>query len=644
MASTPAWQARTAKERQGGADLLMHLLKMYSSCRITANQFSVACHFCKEANVPGGNFDQYARPEGLQSGKYQNHLDKHLPQPRHLYFVQTPQQVNHSPLRTIQNIPVKLAYEAIQDELVADPDVWHKLQAEPHERTANVTDLPAFKLHPLVTAATAANKPRPLPVGLYVDGVAYKQQASGRSDTVAGYWLINLISGKRYLLCALRHSDDCDCGCRGWCSIFPVLSCLRWQLECMAHGLRPDRMHNGDPWPRGQGHAPADRQLSYSAVLLFVKGDWCEHSKTLGLSSWAQNDNCCQFCELSKHELHNSSHYISHDGVEQWPMREHHEYETAVRQCEVVIEIATPLQLQLVVRSLRWFKHKKMMNRTGLRSRCIFTAIVIAGISLLVGDRLEPSEELHDIAALSQVKLPASIKFWRTRTGSEGALLDSVHHRCPIFNNVLCTSPARTLAIDAMHCLHLGVIMRFVSSCLWRLLLENPWDFSGSESQIQDLALRQIWCELKSWQEKNVPCSDRLDGLTAKMMGKSCGRTTEDAFFLLYQNRSNQLPATVENQSSPWQERLENYTLVLGGDSGQGLAFGERGQHLKQTWPLATGSPWRAHEPQGSRVRAHVEVRDGRDDCPRWRGSIWGAHIGGWRCPDDIYRCHEIRA
>eukprot|EP00959_Pyramimonas_sp_CCMP1952_P358410 7504424-Pyramimonas_sp.AAC.1 len=59
----PAWQATTASQRQGGADLLKHLLKLYSSCRITAQQFSVACFFCKEACVPGANFEQYARPE-----------------------------------------------------------------------------------------------------------------------------------------------------------------------------------------------------------------------------------------------------------------------------------------------------------------------------------------------------------------------------------------------------------------------------------------------------------------------------------------------------------------------------------------------------------------------------------------------------
>eukprot|EP00959_Pyramimonas_sp_CCMP1952_P212868 4454377-Pyramimonas_sp.AAC.1 len=183
---------------------------------------------------------------------------------------------------------------------------------------------------------------------------------------------------------------------------------------------------------------------------------------------------------------------MSDDGEQGWPLRRHDDYETAVGQCEIVVQITAKEQLDKLNASLRWFTKKKVINRTGCRSISIFSDVEIGGTNLIVGDRLEPSEQLHDIAALSRVKLPVSIKLWRTRRGASGALLDSVHHRCPIFSIELCTSPARTLAIDAMHCLYLGVIMRYVSACLWRLLLGNPWAFSGNESQIQDLALRQI--------------------------------------------------------------------------------------------------------------------------------------------------------
>eukprot|EP00959_Pyramimonas_sp_CCMP1952_P198842 4158910-Pyramimonas_sp.AAC.1 len=109
----------------------------------------------------------------------------------------------------------------------------------------------------------------PIPVGAHVDGVAYIQRAAGRRDSAVGFWLINLISAKRHLLCALRKSDECQCGCRAWRALFPLLSCIRWQLEGVARSRRPAAMHSGDPWPQSQ--SPAVPELSYSAVLLFVK-------------------------------------------------------------------------------------------------------------------------------------------------------------------------------------------------------------------------------------------------------------------------------------------------------------------------------------------------------------------------------------
>eukprot|EP00959_Pyramimonas_sp_CCMP1952_P473776 9502316-Pyramimonas_sp.AAC.2 len=342
-----------------------------------------------------------------------------------------------------------------------------------------------------------------------------------------GFWLVNLLSSKRYLLTTLRKSDECQCGCRGWCSVFPILSCIRWQLESMALGTRPDSMHDLKPWPPGQ--EPTQRQLSYSAMLLFVKGDWAEHSKTLALAPCNQNDNCCQFCEMNRFDRHDCSHFLSHDSDEQLPLRDHDDYEKDVQKCEIKVHVASVEQLQSLVSSLRWFKPIKR-NAVQLRGRCIYKDVTIGGVVLALGDRLEPSADMTDIAYLGRRTPPFDVTFWRARThGARAVQLDSVHHRCPLFSSdVLCTSPARTLAIDAMHCLHLGIAMRCVAACLWRTILANPWGFNGGESHKQDLGLRQLWGELKAWQEQHVPQNERLHMLTAKMMGSSRGHTTED--------------------------------------------------------------------------------------------------------------------
>eukprot|EP00959_Pyramimonas_sp_CCMP1952_P129874 2716124-Pyramimonas_sp.AAC.1 len=116
----PSWRDSSDQERQAGADLLRLFLQLYASCRITAQQLCVACDLCTKAKVPGGSFQLYAKEKGDQSAKYQRHLD------------QVPMNVNHSATRTIRNVPVRLGYEVLRDELHEDPVTLQTLQAPPN--------------------------------------------------------------------------------------------------------------------------------------------------------------------------------------------------------------------------------------------------------------------------------------------------------------------------------------------------------------------------------------------------------------------------------------------------------------------------------------------------------------------------------
>jgi hypothetical protein len=44
---------------------------------------------------------------------------------------------------------------------------------------------------------------------------------------------------------ARGKEDCCKCGCRGWCSLFPVLDVLRWSLSQAAVGTNDTRRHDG---------------------------------------------------------------------------------------------------------------------------------------------------------------------------------------------------------------------------------------------------------------------------------------------------------------------------------------------------------------------------------------------------------------
>eukprot|EP00959_Pyramimonas_sp_CCMP1952_P137608 2880078-Pyramimonas_sp.AAC.1 len=108
--------------------------------------------------------------------------------------------------------------------------------------------------------------------------------------------------------------------------------------------------------------------------------------------------------------------------------------------------------------------------------------------------------------------------------------MDMVVRRCPLFDERLYTSPARALAIDAMHALHLGVVQRVVSATLHRIILSNPWDFHGRLPVVTDLAGRQLQTDLKVWQDiASVPHGERLGALTPKMIGSLRDRDLQES-------------------------------------------------------------------------------------------------------------------
>ena len=62
-----AWQqgeeAQAAQQRrEAGAELLKHLLGLFSVCKLSAKDFTTACYLCARAGTPGADFEAYAVP------------------------------------------------------------------------------------------------------------------------------------------------------------------------------------------------------------------------------------------------------------------------------------------------------------------------------------------------------------------------------------------------------------------------------------------------------------------------------------------------------------------------------------------------------------------------------------------------------
>eukprot|EP00959_Pyramimonas_sp_CCMP1952_P248860 5202136-Pyramimonas_sp.AAC.1 len=148
-------------------------------------------------------------------------------------MVEVPMTERQGAARVVREVPIRMAQECLEDELHNDKSILEQLNADPNAREKCVLDAPVYTTHPIVEKARCEGGPKPIPCGIYIDGVTYHQSASGRQDSVTGIWLVNLLSNKRHLLSTLRHSEECACGCRGWCSVYPLLSEVRRQFISM---------------------------------------------------------------------------------------------------------------------------------------------------------------------------------------------------------------------------------------------------------------------------------------------------------------------------------------------------------------------------------------------------------------------------
>eukprot|EP00959_Pyramimonas_sp_CCMP1952_P154689 3236308-Pyramimonas_sp.AAC.1 len=300
--SPRAWTATTQAQRDAGSSLLDHLLQLYATCRLTAKDFCLLCHYAAEANVPGGAFSLYGvRPGQTTDGNYQKHLDVVLPKSDAM-FIDVPTPVVDARYgRHQRSYPVRLTWDSLQAELSHDPAMARSLRPDAPVGPDSIMNVPAYAQHPKVVDMSMREMARPVPIALYLDGVAYQSQAAGRNDSVLGLWTINLLSGRRHFMAAIKNRDYCTCGCRGICSLYPLFHHIRWQYLALHDGIRPTERSDGRPLP--DQFRPGEA-MSFSAVVVYIKGDWGEHAHSLGLAGWSTKWSPCQFCSATSEERH----------------------------------------------------------------------------------------------------------------------------------------------------------------------------------------------------------------------------------------------------------------------------------------------------------------------------------------------------
>ena len=336
---------------------------------------------------------------------------------------------------------------------------------------------PAYNNHPLVLAA--GDSPV-LPISLFVDGVAYSHV-----DTVIGYWVTNEVTQRRHLLCALRKKLLCQCGCRGWCTHFAVFSALHWGLAALAAGIFPASRHFGAEWVAGDEKraARAGSGLTAKAACIMIKGDWSEYAGTFGMPAWNDLLRPCYQCNCHPGSMYRQDR-ISMVSLP-WRANQDDDYYDACSRCEIIDDLAAADH-----RLLRGVLRPDLRDSG---SHGLALSIDIPHMGLQGGDRLEPSPELPDIGAFRSLSdFPHKVTFWCRAAETLS------RHRNPLLDPALGIT-LRSLTVDTLHTLQLGVMLEWCSACMWDLIEAKVWaDFGTVEETIQG-TVRVLRLELKAF-------------------------------------------------------------------------------------------------------------------------------------------------
>ena len=314
------------------------------------------------------------------------------------------------------------------------------------------------------------------------------------------------------MIAMIRKAIVCKCGCRGWCTFWPILSFTKWSFAALASGTHPHAHFNADAFADFEQFRKgvAGTPLLATALLLYCKGDWMEFCERFGFPSHAHSQRPCFCCSGHGTMMYNPSEVSLLDVP--WHENDESDYDAAARECEIVVNL-TQEHHRALSGMLQYDKRPHGKHGRTLRFDYL-------PLGLLADDRLEPSMELQDVGKFEQLtRFPINIIFWRV---SRATL---VWHRCPLWDRRLGISARRSIALDLLHTYYLGPLLGFAKDGLWCLVDSEIW--GRAETTVSEKQLVAIHCMshehgqfYKRWEAAHPGESlSRVSTLTPGMLG-----------------------------------------------------------------------------------------------------------------------------
>ena len=484
---------------EAGEELYLILIELKVRGILSAKQCCELAYYASMAGAVGGCTELGLRPN-RQTGAYSKHFDKVVPDSTSdmaaYYQVKVPTTARADSGRIHSTIPVQLPHEAFVNEFLES-----SVAIEATRQALSSNSLPpAYREHPVVQN----KRPHEIvhPISLYLDGVAFT-----RTDTLLGIWAYHMLTNQRHLLCVVRKAEMCNCGCRGWDTLYPILDAISWSFKAMAEGRHPAARHDCQAW-REEDVARAsfaNEPLGWKAICLLIKGDWAEYAHSLGFPTHADGQCPCPLCDCTKAEMFSVRNY--------GPLGLQHRvaslarYEAACAACEI----------NVLVRPEHYNRLRAAMvydsRPHGFRGRILSQDFPPYG--LLKNDRLEPMPLRPDPGSFDVASPPVPTLWWRSSRDS------AVRRRNPLFGPRTYITPS-CLSIDWLHTFSLGVFQYMLAPLLWALLSANVFSIECHASVLADRGLDRLKELLTDWyaeESRHGRNHTPIQGLTMPMVG-----------------------------------------------------------------------------------------------------------------------------
>ena len=478
--STASSDSEESLQEKAPAHLFVDFVIDLLLCRaLNAKTFCILMYYAGLCGIVGCS--PFGKRPDLPTGHYQRHLNKSLPLYRDgvsEYELEVPCSTKNTAGRGTTTLPVLVPQEELDDELRATGGRW----ADDLQRAIDNGSLPeCYDTHPIVTSSAAPVAP----TALFIDATPYSNV-----DSLIGFWVVNLLSGHRHLVVALRKALLCKCGCRGWCTFWAIFHYLHWCYKQAAAGVTAQGRHDGKDWLASDAERSKRAGEASMCVycLLWIKGDWAEYASTLGFPSWKSAMRPCFSCNCTLWDMFqllgvgpfNSPHRSNSDI----------DYFTGCARCERVVQIPNESTHAGICKLLAYDKRDN-------GSRGLAMTEDFAQCGLRSGDRVEPTSSLPDIGMFFDIRVfPASVVFWRP---SEEYISK---HRNPLFDQSLGISPCRCMTADILHILYLGIMTRLCRMIVWMLIESSVLATAGTMEEIMQLSVLSLQNQLLAWYKR----------------------------------------------------------------------------------------------------------------------------------------------